>query len=71
MSEETKDRWFVVCGDPDIGPEDGGEHMAIWTVSLDPVKPGWTTDLGYRGYGLTKKLAQELADAANEKAVRK
>jgi hypothetical protein len=41
-----------------------------WTVSRDPNEAGWTTDDGVDGYGLSKKDAQFLADAANEKETR-
>ena len=41
-----------------------------WTVSTDPTWPGWDTDDGCIGYGLTEAQAQFLADAANEKVAR-
>ncbi len=57
-------RWYVVressCSS-DIDDED----EKVWTLSHDPNEPGWNTDSGYGGYGLTYKLARELADAAN------
>jgi len=46
-------------------PED-----AIWTVSTDPLRPGWETDSATDGYGLHKAEAQFLCDAANEKLAR-
>ena len=55
-------RWFVTvhkfCSYPN--PE---EH--VWTISRDPNDTGWETDSGYSGYGLLKKDAEELANAAN------
>ena len=56
-------RWFVTvhkcCSYPN--PE---EH--VWTISRDPNDTGWETDGGYSGYGLLKKDAEELANAANQ-----
>lgn len=53
--------WYVVAQWPDMtDPED-----TVWTVSRDPNVPGWNTDGGYPGYGLTKADAEELAQAAN------
>jgi len=43
------------------------ESMEVWTVTKTEGVPGWVTDGGYPGYGLTKAEAQFLADAANEK----
>lgn len=61
------DRWFVVPGADDrLDPE-----AETWTVSLNPDKPGWETDMGCPGYGLTKALAEELAEAANFSAARR
>ena len=37
----------------------------VWTVSKDANSDGWETDGGYPGYGLLKKDAEELANAAN------
>jgi hypothetical protein len=55
-------KWFVTvdkyCSYPN--PE---EH--VWTISRDPNDTGWETDSGYSGYGLLKKDAEELANAAN------
>lgn len=54
-------RWFVVCDkDSDQDPEG-----RIWTVSHSANEPGWNTDSGFPGYGLTKKEADELAFGAN------
>ncbi len=63
-------RWYVTCWQ-DVGGEDPSPNKAIWTVSLFPIEEGWNTDGGCLGYGLTKFLAQELADAANEAWERK
>jgi hypothetical protein len=46
------------------------DHEKVFTVSNDPNEPGWDTDGGYDGYGLTKAQAQFLVDAANEKIAR-
>lgn len=40
-----------------------------WTISRGD-RPGWCTDGGYDGYGLTKAEAEFLATAANEKEAR-
>jgi hypothetical protein len=42
----------------------------VWTVSRHPLNPGWNTDGGYPGYGLSKEDAEFLAAAANEKEAR-
>ena len=62
--------WYVVAepksafdGYPD--PTD-----QVFTVSKDPNKPGWDTDSGCEGYGLTQPEADFLAAAANEKEAR-
>jgi len=55
-------RWHVVAYDP----EEARPEEAVWTVSLNAGMPGWETDCGYPGYGLTYAQAKELADAANE-----
>lgn len=55
--------WRIHCERDDL--EDAAiEH--IWSVSRSST-PGWDTDSGCHGYGLTKAEAQFLADAANEK----
>ena len=61
-------KWYVVCDGFCSEPDE--PDNAVWTVSLDPEHPGWTTDSGCSGYGLTKNLAQFLCDAANEKEER-
>lgn len=64
------DKWHVVT---DLyEPAHAGlvppiEEMRVWTLSKDPLFPGWNTDSGKEGFGLTKTDAQFLADAANEK----
>lgn len=50
-------KWRAVAFDPESDEE-------VWTVSKTD-KPGWNTDCGYSGYGLTKADAEELAEAAN------
>jgi len=56
-----KARWFVVPGAEDRTDP----NAATWTISHWPDQPGWNTDLGHEGYGLTKAQAEELANAAN------
>ena len=57
----TAPRWYVVPGAPDrTNPLD-----PVWTLSLVQDDPGWNTDMGFTGYGLTKAHAEELARAAN------
>jgi hypothetical protein len=56
-------KWFVTVdkySDHIDEPE-----ARVWTVSKDPNNDGWETDGGYPGYGLPKKDAEELANAAN------
>jgi hypothetical protein len=55
-------RWYVTCSESATDPR---PEEAIWTLSRDPNDTGWETDAGYDGYGLTKKDAEELANAAN------
>lgn len=62
MAEE-KQRWYVVQCEY---ASDTSKACRNWTVSRDPNKPGWETDCGYPGYGLTYAQAKELADAANK-----
>jgi len=57
-------RWYVVR-DEDCSYDIDDPKPEVWTLSLDPKEPGWDTDSGYPGYGLTKALAEELANAAN------
>jgi hypothetical protein len=52
--------WYVVTVAVDPEPEE-----RVWTVSRDPDRPGWETDGGYPGYGLTRAEAEELVAAAN------
>jgi hypothetical protein len=53
--------WYVTAWDEDADPQE-----SVWTLSRDPREAGWNTDGGFRGYGLTKADAEELANAANE-----
>jgi hypothetical protein len=57
--------WFVVA-DPYCNYLDDPE-ACVWTLSEDPAQPGWRTDSGAAGYGLTKARAQFLADCANDR----
>lgn len=59
----NKLRWYVVC---DEYASDKSKKALVWTVSRDH-RPGWNTDCGCLGYGLTHADATELADAANAK----
>ena len=60
------DRWYVVASNhSNLDPD-----RQIWTVSRNPNLPGWETDMGCDGYGLTKAEADFLAQAANEKSAR-
>jgi hypothetical protein len=52
----TVDKYSSYIDDPDA---------PVWTVSKDPNNVGWETDSGHCGYGLPKKDAEELANAAN------
>lgn len=56
-------KWYVVCDS--LCEDQGEEHSACWTLSRDPNKPGWKTDGGRDGYGLTYADAHELALAVN------
>lgn len=49
---------YVVAVSDDIG--------TIWTVSPDPSRCGWKTDIGHDGYGLTKAAAIRIAEAYNK-----
>ena len=55
--------WYVVV-DPDA--TDPAPDEKIWTISKNPGEPGWNTDSGFRGYGLTKADAEVLVAAAND-----
>ena len=61
------DMWYVVSC-TDWGPSLPEER--VWTLSRCLDKPGWNTDGGCDGYGLTKSDADFLAAAANEKVAR-
>lgn len=54
--------WYVTC---DPLASDKSPESPIWTVSRDPLRTGWETDSGARGYGLTWADAQWLAHSAN------
>jgi hypothetical protein len=60
----AKPRWYVTTFWYDGMPPPPKTDL-VWTISRDPTMPGWETDGGYAGYGLTWKAATELADAAN------
>ena len=38
----------------------------VWTISEDPENPGWETDGGCYGYGITRALAERIARLLNE-----
>ncbi len=59
--------WYVVH---DWGKDTPSSDAQVFTISKDPKKCGWDTDLGCEGYGLTKFEADWLAEAANEKEAR-
>jgi hypothetical protein len=61
-------KYYAVC-DHNTSFDEGEErdYANIWTVSCFPDRTGWNTDSGHDGYGLTRREAQFLADAANEK----
>lgn len=40
----------------------------VWTLSPDPVIPGWSTDAGVSGYGLPKRIAEGIAERLNRLA---
>lgn len=56
--------WYVVA---DALASDPSPEDRIWTLSRNPGVTGWNTDSGFRGCGLVKADAEELANAANEK----
>ncbi len=59
-------RWYVVADTTDeTEKERWVKERDVWTLSHDPRKPGWSTDSGCSGYGLSFEDATELADAAN------
>lgn len=64
--------WYVVYGGAEVGAESDPEDdvLQVWTVSQNPKDSGWVTDCGHPGYGLSKKTARFLVDAANEKEAR-
>jgi hypothetical protein len=60
-------KWYAVC-DEGCSYSKGSERdeAEIWTVSADPEAPGWSTDSGSPGYGLTRADAEFIVAAANE-----
>lgn len=64
--------WFAVCnfGVCDADSADIVDDRQLWTVTQNPTVPGWDTDGGCEGYGLTKAEADFLVAAANEKEAR-
>ena len=64
--EVEKRRWYAVCdGDCSYKPGEERDNAKVWTVSNNPVEPGWNTDSGHPGYGLTRADAEFLARSAN------
>ena len=61
--------WYVVVDKNHSGKPPNPKDL-IWTVSVHRDECGWNTDSGCDGYGMPKKVAQFLADAANEKEAR-
>jgi hypothetical protein len=59
-------KWYVVSErDSDSNDDQNTSGDLVWTLSRDPRTPGWNTDSGFPGYGLSKTDADELARAAN------
>ena len=56
-------KWFVTVDKHCMYPNDPDAY--VWTLSHDPNETGWETDSGYSGYGLLKRDAEELANAAD------
>lgn len=56
-------KWFVVCH-PDAS--DPTPEAKIWTISRNPAEPGWETDGGHPGYGLTKTEAKEILESIDD-----
>lgn len=63
VANDRKPRVYVVAYRADLNPDD-----AVWTLSDDPSRPGWETDSGWPGYGLTKAVAEAYAAAINAAA---
>ena len=55
--------WYVVVDENCTEPT---PDEKVWTLSRNPKRPGWETDCGFPGYGLTKADAEELAGAIAE-----
>jgi hypothetical protein len=60
--------WYIVAwyNDPKDTKRYPDRDDRVWTISKDPDKCGWETDMGCPGYGLTFEDATILANAANE-----
>jgi len=75
-TKDTQDRaddnqvWYVVNGRCWDADDIRDPFDTNWTVSTNPTEPGWNTDGGHPGYGLTRADAEFLAAAANEKIER-
>jgi len=65
------EKWYVVRSNSASEYDDiPFDEREIWTLSKNPNEEGWTTDSGASGYGLTRRDAEFLAQAANEKIER-
>ncbi len=62
--------WHIHVDRDDRYFGDDPDNERWWTITQYPGQPGWNTDSGFPGYGLTKAAAQFLRDAANEKEAR-
>lgn len=63
----ASDRWYIHT---EFYPPDICAESDVWSVTKVDGEPGWNTNGGEIGSGLTKADAQFLADAANEKIER-
>jgi hypothetical protein len=64
MKKPPRPRIYVVA----MLDDDGipfNEDRNVWTLSFNENELGWETDCGYPGYGLTKEVAQQIADVWN------
>ena len=57
---DSRDDELYVYPDPEMFPNE-----RCYTVSCSPNAPGWRTDMGCEGYGLTLKVAQEIVGCYN------
>ena len=57
-------KYYVVADEDSSHLDEPGAR--VWTLSKDPEKTGWETDMGHSGYGLPKEEAEFLALAANK-----